>query len=921
MDRKDDNKNKSSTRRTAKKQKGSRIGFGLIFLTFLSLCIVFGCFVFGLGAGYFASLVKDEPVRTVAAMKQDLYDYEKTSKLYFANNEYIGDIRSDLHREKISLDKVPQTLVDAVIATEDENFYEHNGIMPKAIVRAAIQEVTNSDTKTGGSTLTQQLVKNQVLTNEVSFDRKAKEILIALRVERFFTKKQILQAYLNIIPYGREASGRNIAGIKTAANGIFGIEPEKLNLAQSAFLAGLPQSPSYYTPYRANGEFKSEEGIQPGINRMKYVLKRMRGAGYITESQMQEAMNYDIRKDFTQKSTLPKVKKYPELVYEAEKRVKEILREQIAEEDGIETDQLDKDKTLKEKYDELADRALRQRGYRIHTTINKKMYEKMQKVAKNYQYYGPDKDGERVETGSIMIENKTGKIISFVGSREYTDGNQINYAMGTVRPNGSTMKPLLDYAPAMEEGVIQPGSVFADVPKSFGNYRPNNYAGGFHGLVSARTALANSYNIPAVEIYSKIISKNPAKKYLEKMGITSLTKADHENLSLALGQPTYGISVEENVNAYATFANNGKFVDAYMIDKIETDDGKVIYQHKSKPVKVFSPQTAYLTIDMMRDVLNHGTATYVRPQLNNPSVDWAGKTGTSQDYKDAWFVATNPNVTFGTWIGYKTPKSLQCVGCSLSYSQRNEKLWAELINSAAEVNPKLVTPSKRFKQPKNIVARSYCTSSGMLPSEACSKAGLVQSDIYNAKFVPGAADDSLIFNSYGGISFNPAFLQRKGYDKLGDLSMLFPRVNTELWQRLGSGGASRSSSSQSESTSTNSSSSSSEPTPQNTQPSSPSPEPSETSNEQTAPEPDSNQPDRQNGTGQPPQSAGGQNTQTNPNSNSQGNNGGSNGGNTNSPGPHENKPNGPSRPGNGNGNNNKPEDTETNHPPGNADQD
>lgn len=805
MDRKNDNKNKSSARRAAKKQKGSGINYKLIIFTFLSLAIVLGCFVFGLGAGYFASLVKDEPVRTVAVMKQDLYDYEKTSKLYFANNEYIGDIRSDLHREKVSLDKIPQTLIDAVISTEDENFYDHNGIMPKAIIRAAIQEVTDSDTKTGGSTLTQQLIKNQVLTSEVSFERKAKEMLLALRVERFFTKKEILQAYLNIIPYGREASGRNIAGVKTAANGIFGIEPEKLNLAQSAFLAGLPQSPSYYTPYRANGEFKSKEGMEPGIKRMKYVLKRMREAGYITESQMQEAMNYDIQKDFTQKSALPKVKKYSELVYEAENRVKEILREQIAAEDGVEPKEIDKDKSLEKKYNELADRALRQRGYRIHTTINKKMYEKMQKVAKNYQYYGPEKDNERVETGSVLIENKTGKIISFVGSREYNDGNQINYAMGTVRPNGSTMKPLLDYAPAMEEGVIQPGSVFADVPKSFGSYRPNNYAGGFHGLVSARTALANSYNIPAVEIYSKIISKNPAKKYLEKMGITSLTKADHENLSLALGQPTYGISVEENVNAYATFGNNGKFVDAYMIDKIETDDGEVIYEHKAKPVKVFSPQTAYLTIDMMRDVLRRGTATYVPTQLNNPSVDWAGKTGTSQDYKDAWFVATNPNVTFGTWIGYKTPKSLQCIGCGLSYSQRNEKLWAELINSAAEINPKLITPSKKFKQPKGIVSQAYCAPSGMLPSDACSKAGLVQSDIYNSKFLPGAVDDSLIFNSYGGVSFNPSFLQRKGYDTLSSLSLLFPRTNPELWQKLSSGSGSRSSSSlSSESTETES---------------------------------------------------------------------------------------------------------------------
>lgn len=802
---------------------------GYSILLLLALGFTAGCFAFGIGAGYFASLVKDEPVRTYATMKKDLYDYEKTSKLYFANNEYIGDIRSDLHREKIPLSQIPDTLLHAVIATEDKNFYTHNGIMPKAIIRAGIQEVTNSETRTGGSTLTQQLIKNQILTNEVSFDRKAKEVLLALRVERFFKKDEILEAYLNIIPYGRDATGRNIAGIKTAANGIFGLEPEKLNLPQAAFLAGLPQSPSYYTPYLQSGDFKDKEGIQPGVDRMKYVLKRMYQTGYISQKELTEASSYDITKDFKKKTKKRKLK-YPSLVYEAERRAQEILLEQIAAKDGVKMKDIKKDDQLRIKYENLADRALRQKGYRIHTTVNKKMYDSMEKVAKNYPYYGPDKPQkvkdpntgkevivqEQVETGSVLIENKTGKILSFVGTRKYSDKNQVNYAMGqTVRPNGSTMKPLLDYAPAMEKGKIQPGSVLADAPQSFGsmNWQPKNYGSTYHGLVSARTALAKSFNIPAAEVYMKIIKDDPAKEFLEKMGITSLEKADHENPSLSLGQPERGISVEENTNAYVTFANGGKFVDAYMIDKITTDDGDIVYEHKPEPVKVFSPQTSYLMIDMMRDVLKNGTATYVKPQLTSPNVDWAGKTGTSQDYKDAWFVATNPNVTMGTWIGYKTPKPLTCAGC-MPYSQRNEKLWAQLVNTAAKVDPKLVTPQKRFKQPKGIVTRSYCAVSGMLPSDACQRLGLVRSDIYNAKYVPTAVDDSLISGgggssavivngravapgpntprefitgSGGGLKFNAEFLKRRGYDKISDLSMLFPREQSEGWTNIGVG--------------------------------------------------------------------------------------------------------------------------------------
>src|SRR5690625_1100040 len=172
-------------------------------------------------------------------MERDIYNYEETSKLYFADNIYFGDIRSDLHREEVDLEDVSETLINAVIATEDQNFYEHNGVVPRAIVRAMAQEVVDLGTQTGGSTLTQQLIKNQILTNEVSFDRKAKEILLAMRLEKFFDKDEILEAYLNVIPYGRNSSGRNIAGIQTAAQGVFGVDASELNLAQSAYLAGL----------------------------------------------------------------------------------------------------------------------------------------------------------------------------------------------------------------------------------------------------------------------------------------------------------------------------------------------------------------------------------------------------------------------------------------------------------------------------------------------------------------------------------------------------------------------------------------------------------------------------------------------------------------------------------------------------------
>ncbi|MGG4265378.1 transglycosylase domain-containing protein [Peribacillus simplex] len=731
-----------------KTHKNARVTYQVIWNLALILIIVgiLGfSFAGGVGAGYFAALVKDEPVRSKEDLKKDIYNYEETSEVYFADDVYLGKLKSDLEREEVSIDKISEYLKNAVIATEDEYFYEHDGVVPKAILRAIYQEFTNASVQSGGSTLTQQLIKNQILTNEVSFDRKAKEILLALRVEKFFEKEEILETYLNVSTLGRNSSGRNIAGVESAAEGIFGVDAKDLTLPQSAFIAGLPQSPFGYTPYTQQGKLK--ENQEPGLNRMKTVLKRMYSNGYITKEDYDKASAYDITKDFIGKKELPS-EKYPWLTNEIEKRSIEILSVSLAKEDGYEEEDL-KDKDLKKQYVALADRNLRQNGYQIHTTVNKKIYDKMQEVTKNYPNFGYDKAGQPVEAGAILIENKTGKIISFVGGRDFKR-SQTNHATASLRSNGSTMKPLLVYGPGIDLGKISPGSVIANVPITIpGNpaWSPGNYGGGsYTGVSTAREALKNSYNIPAALFYKKIINLSPAS-YLEKMGFSTVTKGDYSNLAMSLGAMEEGVTVEENVNAFGTFANSGEFIDAYMIDKIVAKDGKVIYEHKVKPVDVFSPQAAYLTLDMMRDVVNSGTAASVRNRLAFSS-DWAGKTGTSQNYSDAWFVATNPSVSFGTWLGYDTPKSLKGTYNGLEYSKRNMYYWADLINAAYKVDPKLIDPDKRFEMPGGIVSRSFCGVSGLLPSSACQKAGLVKSDLFIAKYAPSKADNSFIDGQY-----------------------------------------------------------------------------------------------------------------------------------------------------------------------------
>ncbi|WP_374720929.1 transglycosylase domain-containing protein [Peribacillus tepidiphilus] len=779
-----------------------------LLLLFIILAVLGTAFAGGVGAGYFASLVKDEPIRPKEELSKDLYNYEETSSIYFANNVYLGKLRTDLEREEITLDQMSEHLIHAVIATEDEYFYEHNGVVPKAILRAIFQEMTNSAVQTGGSTLTQQLIKNQILSNEVSFERKAKEILLALRVENFFEKEEILEAYLNVSTFGRNSSGNNIAGVQAAAQGIFGVDAKDLSLPQAAFIAGLPQSPFGYTPFTNKGKLKDKKYLQPGLNRMKTVLSRMRDSGYITEKEYTKAVNYDITKDFIP----PKPRtheQYPWLTFEVEKRAKEILMKHLAKKDGYEESDLEKDEALREQYYALADRNLRQNGYKIHTTIDKKIYDKMQAVKNEFSLYGRDKDTvvvnpetkekevikEPVEVGAMLIENKTGRIISFVGGRDH-DREETNHATSSVRPNGSTMKPLLVYAPAIELGQLAPGSLLADVPMKLPGWgakgAPANYSKSYSGLTTARNALAKSINVPAAKIYADIQGYHPTS-FLEKMGFTSLTEADHSNAAMSIGAMSKGVTVEENVNAFATFANGGKFVDAYMIEKIETNDGEVIYEHKSEAVDVFTPQTAYLMIDMMRDVINGGTASSLRSRLKFSS-DFAGKTGTGADFQDAWFVASNPNVTFGTWIGYDTPKPLDRDYKGLNYSKRNIYLWANLMNAAYDINPKLIDPSSRFEMPGGIVRRSYCAIGGM-PADECQKAGLYISDLFPAKFAPKQIDGSFSSGTYvvvkdkryvalpstpaefteKGFMIDSNFFKQLGGGYINDVSLLFKK--------------------------------------------------------------------------------------------------------------------------------------------------
>ncbi|KGA96611.1 penicillin-binding protein 1A [Alkalihalobacillus alcalophilus ATCC 27647 = CGMCC 1.3604] len=716
-----------------------------LLLIFIILGAMSLFFAGGAFAGYFASLVADEPLRSSEEMLIEIYDYEETSEIYFANDEYLGKVPTELEREEIPLEQVSEYVIQALIATEDEHFFEHEGIVPKAILRATLQEFANSSVQTGGSTITQQLIKQQILTSEVSFDRKATEILLAMRLEQFMEKEEILEAYLNVVPFGRNASGRQVAGVQAAAEGLFGVDASELNIPQAAFIAGLPQSPFGYTPFTSNGDVK--ENFDAGLNRMRNVLTNMYEVGYITEEEYQEALTYDIRENLTDATASP-LQDYPYLTNDILRRATEILAKQALEADGIKLSEIEdaEERTaIMNEYEATAAQNLRRNGYKIHTTINKELYDALQVAAvQNEALLGRPKPSiidpsimQEEELGVSVIENSTGAVLAFVGGRdEKTTTNQYNFATTAVRQTGSTMKPLLGYAPGMDYGTVQPGFVIPDTPENFktGEKGPiSNYEGGYRGLLTVRESLHSSRNIPAVRAFNTV-PHELSKEVFDKLGFYHRENALPE--STALGP--IEMTVEQNVNAYATFANGGKFIEAYMIETIETKDGKTIYEHEINPVEVYSPQTSYLMIDMLRGVLTNGTASRLSaPNKLAGNTDWAGKTGTTSSERDYWFVATSPKISMGIWYGYEHNMSLNS-----GYNQRTLDIWANLANTIHKVSPELLASGERFQAPDGIVSRQVCTLTGTLPSKACQDAGYVKTELFNSKFVPSQQDNS-----------------------------------------------------------------------------------------------------------------------------------------------------------------------------------
>lgn len=753
-----------------------------IALYIVLIGLLLGSLAAGAGAGYFAHLVSDTKVPNREEMAAKINKLEQQSTIYYANGTPIANVQADVIRSVTSLSDISPNIVNGLVSTEDSSFYEHKGVVPKAILRATLQEVLSPGSGTGGSTLTQQLVKQRLLTNDVTFFRKANEILLALRLEQFFSKDEILTAYLNVSPFGRDHNGDNVAGIEKASEGIFGKKPSEVNLAQAAFLVGLPQDPYNYTPYQQNGELKTD--LSAGIGRMKDVLYFMYRNHKISEADYQAALNYDIKADFLPAGS-PSVTRQSYL-YRAMERgaIEQIMRLNI-ERDKLTWTQVYQDDNWYNQYYKEAEEQLKTGGYKVYTTIDQQIYDLLQESAKKHindlgmAYEGVYTDPEtgqetsyveKVQNGMVVMDNNSGKVLGFIAGTDF-ENNQIDHAFGIRRSPGSTIKPLAVYGPAIQENLIHPSTVIPDTEftQTFEDgttWSPTNYGNVVSGgAESARVALYKSDNLPAVRVYQEMQKRSvDVMGYLEKMGFNpaaSYTPEDVKNLAFAIGGVSSGPTVLEETRAFATFANNGNYHDGYFIDRIEDAAGNVVFQHQSNPTQVFSEDSNYLMIDMLRNTMTEGTGRIAKGYMSMGG-DWIAKSGISENSKDVWFIASTPSITIGSWIGYDSRFQNYTINIDDGYgreSERSQRYWANVVNELYAARPDIFGVDRKFSRPSSVQETDVLQQTGTKPGTmrldnggTISITGPTYKDLFkvshpapelNYKFLFGATDEEL----------------------------------------------------------------------------------------------------------------------------------------------------------------------------------
>ncbi|MBQ8648931.1 MAG: PBP1A family penicillin-binding protein [Clostridia bacterium] len=593
------------------------------------------------------------------------------------NRIWVAYDKVAIEKGDTSYQGIPQNLVNAFVAIEDKRFFEHDGVDWKRTVAAFINEfVPIYSSRQGGSTITQQLVKNLTGDNSQKPSRKVREIMRARELESKYSKDTIIECYLNTIPLGH-----GTYGVEVAANYYFGKSVNELNLAECACIAAITKAPSNYAP---------DDNPEANETRRNNVLYEMLDQGYITEEEYNTAKETELNVIAS----------------------KEALNETEINSYFVDAliDQVIEDLADKYGYDyEHASDSFYSAGYKIYATLDPNIQSSLEKVFNDTAYAVEGKDGQTLQ-GSMTVMDYNGNVKGLVGGiGEKTENRGFNRATDAVRQPGSTMKPIAAYAPAIENDLIHYSSIVNDTKKYYKDWAPVNWYGGYWGNITVQYALERSVNTIPVYLVEDLGTQTSYDFLTQKLGISTLTAEDVNLSPLGMGGTNGGLTTIESAAAYAVFGNGGLYYEPTLYTEVKNQKGDTILSKKSEPKMAISEDTATVMNHLLQQVVYGSEGTGKAAASYIPSMKIYAKTGTSNDQNDLWFVGGTPYYVASCWCGYDTQQPIPSKNSGIAL-----KMWG---NAMSQIHSGL--KAKEFENSSYAVEKYYCTSSGKLATDAC----------------------------------------------------------------------------------------------------------------------------------------------------------------------------------------------------------
>lgn len=609
-----------------------------------------------------------------------VYGLDKNGEFTESERVWAGE-----NRIWVDYDKIPQNMKDAVVAVEDKRFLDHNGVdWGRTFFAFANMFIKFYQTEFGASTITQQLVKNLTGENQHRVDRKIKEIFIAINLEKHNSKDEILEAYLNVMPLDQ-----NLNGVQAASKAYFNKDVSELTLAECACLAAITQQPTKYGPYRSQNENKTRRDM---------ILKMMFEQGYIDEDELNTALNEEIV--FAKEEFKSEVNSYQS--YYVDQVLIDVVNDLVEQKGYSKT---------------YAREVVYYQGVKIYTPMDIAMQDELEKQFETQAAF-PTVNGAVSPQSAMAIVGLDGRVQALVGGLGEKKGDLLfNRATSALRQPGSTMKPISIYGLAIEKGLINWSTIMSDQKITLDqNVVISNYYSGYLGNMPVEYALQRSVNTIPVQLSQTLTPRESFNFLTNKLGITSLVSSKKVgtnvlsdiNISpMSLGGLTDGVSPLELASAYQIFANGGYYNKPITYLRVEDSEGNILLENKSDPERVISEETAIIMNKMLQRVCTGTYGTGKAAKLNMPT---GGKTGTTNDKKDIWFVGVTPYNVSALWYGYDTPKSLTGIPVS------TPRLWKNIMS-----NVMATKPYKEFIDSEKVVECTYCLDTGMMASAGCTK--------------------------------------------------------------------------------------------------------------------------------------------------------------------------------------------------------